>query len=84
MRDADRERPTRRRPEPLCVALETINIDRIKGKVSVRACDHQALPQGFLVKVGKKDGYDMPVSEIIATHPSDCITPGRKRKSFDD
>ena len=48
--DADKLRP----------ALETVEIDSIKGKVAMRACDHQAVQQGFMVKVVQKDGFKDP------------------------
>jgi branched-chain amino acid transport system substrate-binding protein len=65
-------------------ALETIEVDSIKGKVSMRACDHQAVQQGFMVKVAKKEGFDTPVPELIATYPGDRITPGCKKMTYDD
>ena len=51
-------------------ALETVEIDSIKGKVAMRACDHQAVQQGFMVKVVKqKEGSKDPIPELIATFP---------------
>ena len=70
--------------EPLRKALETIEIDSIKGKVAMRACDHQAVQQGLMVKVVKKDGFDTPVPEIISTYPGERITPSCRKMSFDD
>ena len=52
--DADKLRP----------ALETVAIDSIKGKVTMRACDHQAVQRGYMVKVVKKEGYKTPIPEI--------------------
>src|SRR6185437_14609868 len=49
--DADKLRP----------ALETVALDSIKGKVAMRACDHQAVQQGFMVKVARKEGFADPV-----------------------
>src|SRR6185437_11596131 len=63
--DADKLRP----------ALETVALDSIKGKVAMRACDHQAVQQGFMVKVARKEGFADPVPELIATFPADQITP---------
>ena len=62
--------------DKLRAALETIELDSIKGKVKMRKCDHQAVQQGFMVKVVKKDGYDTPVPEVIATFPGERTTPG--------
>ena len=40
--------------DKLRAALETIAIDSIKGHVAIRACDHQAIQQGYIVKVVKQ------------------------------
>lgn len=69
---------------PLRAALETIELDSIKGKIKFRDCDHQAVQQGFMVKVVKKDGYDTPVPEVIATFPGERTTPGCKKTAYDD
>ena len=34
-------------------ALETAAVDSIKGHVAMRACDHQAVQGGYIVKVEK-------------------------------
>jgi branched-chain amino acid transport system substrate-binding protein len=71
--DADKLRP----------ALESVTIDSIKGHVAMRACDHQAVQQGFMVKVEKKDGAAMPVPNLIATFPADQITPACRQMTYD-
>ena len=71
--DADKLRP----------ALETVEIDSIKGRVAMRACDHQAVQQGFMVKVGRKDGFKDPIPELIATFPADQITPACRQMTYD-
>ena len=53
-------------------ALETVAIDSIKGHVAMRACDHQAVQQGYMVKVVKQEDYTTPVPEVIATYPGDA------------
>src|SRR5215469_4769383 len=63
--DADKLRP----------ALEGIEIDSIKGKVAIRACDHQGVQQGYMVKVVSKEGSKTPIPELIATFPADQVTP---------
>jgi branched-chain amino acid transport system substrate-binding protein len=70
--------------EPLRQALETIELESIKGKIAMRACDHQAVQQGFMVKVVKKAGSDTPIPEVIATYPGQLTTPGCKKSSYDD
>jgi branched-chain amino acid transport system substrate-binding protein len=71
--DADKLRP----------ALESVAIDSIKGHVAMRACDHQAVQQGFMVKVTKQAGAAMPIPELIATFPADQITPACRQMTYD-
>ena len=71
--DADKLRP----------ALETAKIDSIKGPVAMRACDHQAVQGGYIVKVVKKDGAKFPVPEIVTTFPGDQVTPACRQMTFD-
>jgi branched-chain amino acid transport system substrate-binding protein len=71
--DADKLRP----------ALENIEIDSIKGHVKIRACDHQGEQQGFMVKVVKKDGFDKPIPELIATFAAEQVTPGCGKMTYD-
>jgi branched-chain amino acid transport system substrate-binding protein len=69
---------------PLRTALESVEIESVKGKIKFRECDHQAVQQGFMVKVVKKDGFDTPVPEVIATFPGDLTTPGCKKTTYDN
>jgi branched-chain amino acid transport system substrate-binding protein len=71
--DADKLRP----------ALEVAKIDSIKGPVAMRACDHQAVQGGYIVKVAKKEGAKYPVPEIVATFPGDQVTPACRQMTFD-
>jgi branched-chain amino acid transport system substrate-binding protein len=71
--DADKLRP----------ALENIEIDSIKGHVKIRACDHQGEQQGFMVKVGHKEGFSTPIPELIATFPADQVTPACGKMTYD-
>lgn len=64
-------------------ALETVTIDSIKGHVAMRACDHQAVQQGFMVKVVRKEGTASPVPELIATFPADQITPACRQMTYE-
>jgi branched-chain amino acid transport system substrate-binding protein len=65
-------------------ALEDIVIDDIKGKVHIRKCDHQGVQQGFVVKAVKKEGFDHPIPEVIATFPGDRVTPPCNKMTYDD
>jgi len=64
-------------------ALETVEIDGIKGKVTMRACDHQAVQQGFIVQVVRREGFTDPVPNLIATFPADQITPACRQMTYD-
>jgi len=68
----------------LRAALETVAIDSIKGHVAFRACDHQAVQHGFMVKVVKSAGFPTPIPEVIATYPGERTTPACNKQTFDD
>jgi branched-chain amino acid transport system substrate-binding protein len=70
--------------DPLRAALTTVELDSIKGKIKMRECDHQAVQQGFMVKVVKKDGFSHPIPEVIATYPGERTTPGCRKTTYDD
>jgi branched-chain amino acid transport system substrate-binding protein len=59
----------------LRAAMEGLEVDSIKGRVTMRACDHQGAQQGFIVRVVKKDGMAHPEPEVIASYPADRVTP---------
>jgi branched-chain amino acid transport system substrate-binding protein len=69
--------------DKLRAALETIEIDDLKGKVTMRPCDHQAVQQGFMVKVARKEGFADPIPELIATFPADQVTPACRKMTYD-
>ena len=69
--------------DKLRAALETVEIDSIKGHVAIRACDHQAVQQGFIVKVVKQED-PMPVPQVIATYSGDRTTPACGKMTYDD
>ena len=64
-------------------SLENTAIDSIKGKAAMRACDHQAVQGGYIVKVVKKEGAKYPHPEIVATFPGDQITPACGKMTFE-
>jgi branched-chain amino acid transport system substrate-binding protein len=70
--------------EKLRPALEGLDIESVKGKVSIRKCDHQGVQQGFMVKVVKKDGFDTPVPEVIGVYPGEKTTPPCNKMTFED
>jgi hypothetical protein len=63
-------------------ALETVALESIKGKIAIRKCDHQAVQQGFMVKVVKRG--DALIPEVIATYPGERTTPPCNKMTFDD
>lgn len=69
---------------PLREALAKVELTSIKGKITMRECDHQAVQSGFMVKVVKKDGYPHPIPEVIATYPGERTTPGCRKMTYDD
>jgi branched-chain amino acid transport system substrate-binding protein len=70
--------------DPLRTALETVEIESVKGKVSIRKCDHQGVQQGFMVKVVKSDAFPHPIPEVIATFPGEQTTPPCNEMVFKD
>jgi branched-chain amino acid transport system substrate-binding protein len=68
----------------LRAALEGLAVDSIKGRVTMRACDHQGAQQGFIVKVVKHEGMAHPMPEVIATYPADRVTPPCNKMAYDD
>jgi branched-chain amino acid transport system substrate-binding protein len=68
----------------LRAALEGLEVDSIKGRVIMRACDHQGEQQGFIVKVVKREGMERPIPEVIATYPGNRVTPPCGKMSYDE
>jgi branched-chain amino acid transport system substrate-binding protein len=68
----------------LRAALEGLEVDSIKGRVVMRACDHQGEQQGFVIKVVKREGMAHPVPEVIATYPADRVTPPCNKMVYDN
>lgn len=71
-------------PAKLRPALETVAIDSIKGHVAMRACDHQAVQQGFMVKVVRPAGAKAALPEVIDVYPADKVTPACRKETYDD
>lgn len=69
-------------PDKLRPALEKVSIDSIKGRVTMRACDHQGVQSGYMVKVEKVADYKTPIPTLIATYPGTEITPPCRQMTF--
>ena len=50
----------------------------------MRACDHQAVQQGFMVKVAKPAGAKLPLPQVVAVYPADKVTPACRKETYDD
>lgn len=68
----------------LRAAFEGLEVDSIKGRVVMRACDHQGEQQGFIVKVVRHEGMEHPEPEVIATYPGSRVTPPCNKMIYDD
>jgi branched-chain amino acid transport system substrate-binding protein len=68
----------------LRTALEGLVVDSVKGRVVMRACDHQGEQPGFVVKVVKKAGMEHPVPEVIATYKPEQVTPPCNKMEYND
>ncbi len=71
-------------PAKLRPALEKVAINGVKGHVAMRACDHQAVQQGFMVKVVKQAGETAPVLDVIAVYPAAEVTPACRQETYTD
>jgi len=64
--------------------LEGLKLTSVKGPLEMRACDHQAAEQGFVVKVVKKPDGKGVMPQVIATYPADKITPPCNKMEYTD
>lgn len=69
--------------EPLRNAMAGMVHEGIKGKVTMRECDHQGEQAGFIVQVAKTDKYPHPTLNILKTYPADQITPPCNKMTYD-
>ena len=69
--------------EKFIKAGEGFEYTSIKGKVKVRACDHQGINQGWFVKVVKDPEYPHPIPKVIKQYPGEDITPPCLKADFD-
>jgi branched-chain amino acid transport system substrate-binding protein len=66
----------------LVAALQDLELSSIKGPLKMRACDGQAEQQGFVVRVGRREGFGHPVPEVIKTYPAAEVTPACRSSTF--
>jgi branched-chain amino acid transport system substrate-binding protein len=63
-------------------ALEDLEIDSVKGKVRMRACDHQAEQPVYMAQLKKVGGVAYPVPVIEKTYPVAAVMPGCRKDSY--
>ena len=68
----------------LRAGLEGLELDTVKGRILLRACDHQAEQPGFIVRVVKNPGMDRPTPEVIAIYTADRVTPPCNKMAYTD
>ncbi|WP_442219481.1 ABC transporter substrate-binding protein [Rhizobium sp. 2YAF20] len=63
-------------------ALEGLEIDSVKGKVTMRACDHQAEQQVFMATLENQSGLPYPTPKIIQAFASPDVVPECRKDSY--
>lgn len=62
-------------------ALEDLEIDTLKGRVKLRACDHQGEQSVFIARLEKTGDAPYPTPKIIETYAASEVTPGCRADS---
>jgi branched-chain amino acid transport system substrate-binding protein len=63
-------------------ALEGLEIDSLKGKVKMRACDHQAEQPVFIGKLEKDPAVAYPTPKILATYQVEAVMPECRKDTY--
>jgi branched-chain amino acid transport system substrate-binding protein len=63
-------------------AWEGLEYDGIEGKFVMRACDHQAVQPGFMVRAVKDEAYPHLIPKILKVYSGDQIMPPCRKDSF--
>lgn len=66
----------------LRTALENIEIDSVKGKIKMRACDHQAEQPVFIARLDKDPTVPYPTPKIIETYTADAVMPACRKDTY--
>jgi branched-chain amino acid transport system substrate-binding protein len=64
-------------------AYEGLEYTGIKGRVVMRACDHQATNPGVMVKLIKSPDYPHPIPQVIKVYPGEKVIPSCRKETFD-
>ncbi|MGJ7491533.1 ABC transporter substrate-binding protein [Variovorax sp. ZT4R33] len=63
-------------------ALVDLEIESVKGRVKLRACDQQGEQSVFIARLEKSDAAAYPLPKIIETFSADAVIPGCRKDSF--
>jgi len=66
----------------LRTALEGLDVESVKGKVKMRACDHQAEQPVFMARLEKDPSLPYPTPKIIATYQADAVMPACRKDTY--
>lgn len=70
--------------DPIAVrsALNDLEMETVKGKVKLRACDHQAEQSVFVGRLEKSVDVAYPTPKIIETISANSVVPGCRRDTY--
>ena len=66
----------------LVTALRDLELNSVKGRLKIRACDGQAEQPGFVSRIARRDGFSFPVPEVIRSYGAAEVTPGCRSANF--
>lgn len=66
----------------LRTALDGLEIESVKGKIKMRACDHQAEQPVFIARLDKDPTVPYPTPKIIETYTADAVMPGCRKDTY--
>lgn len=70
--------------QTLVKTMEDMEVSSVKGRVLMRACDHQGEQEGFVVRVEPSEEYPHPIPAVLTTYPADVVTPPCRKSTYDD
>jgi branched-chain amino acid transport system substrate-binding protein len=66
----------------LRTALEGLEIEGVKGKIKMRACDHQAEQPVFIARLDKDPAVPYPTPKIVETYTADAVMPACRKDAY--
>jgi branched-chain amino acid transport system substrate-binding protein len=63
-------------------ALEGLEIESVKGKVKMRACDHQAEQPVFMARLDKDPAIGYPTPKVIDIYQADKVMPECRKETY--